>query len=57
MYINFKSVSMTPNPVNTGNQFIISVAVELSTWERLKAYTWALIKRFTWKNVKEDSLD
>lgn len=57
MYINFKSVSITPNPAETEEKLIISVDVELSTWARLKAFMWSVVKRFTWKNVREDNLD
>lgn len=56
MSINFKSVSIVPNPVGTEENLVIRVEVELSTWARLKNFTWGVLKSFSWRNVREDKL-
>lgn len=48
---------LAPNPVGTNEQFIISVDVTLSTWERIKKLTWNAVKRFTWKRVSEGEVN
>lgn len=51
-----KSVSVTPNPVNTNERILICVGVELTTYERLKQYIHRALKRFTHKNLAQDKL-
>ena len=47
MYINIESVSITPSTVKTGQTVLISVGVQLSTYERLKNWTHKQLSRFT----------
>jgi len=56
MSVKVESVAITPSTVKTGQQFIISVKVQVSTYERLKAWTHNLLKKFTHKNLKDDLL-
>ncbi len=56
MSIKVESVALTPSIVKTGQQFIITVKVQVSTYERLKTWTHSLLKKFTHKNLKEDFL-
>lgn len=56
MSVGIEKVSMTPSEVMTGNQFIISVKVQVSTYERLKAFTFAELRKFTHRNLKNDVL-
>ena len=56
MSVKVESVAITPSVVKTGQQFIISVKVQVSTYERLKAWTHNLLKKFTQRNLKEDLL-
>lgn len=56
MSINIESVSLTPSEVTVGGQFILSVKVQLSTYQRLRAWTHAQLTKFTHKNLAEDLL-
>lgn len=56
MSINIESVSITPNTVKTGEQFLLSVKVQVSTYERLKSWIHSALKKFTHKNLKDDLL-
>lgn len=57
MSIKVESVAITPSTVKTGQQFVISVMVQVSTYERLKAWTHGLLQKFTHNNLKEDLLE
>lgn len=52
MSIKIESVEITPNPVNTNEQFIISVKVTQSTWAWLKKFTWNTLKKITWDQIR-----
>lgn len=56
MSIKVESVSLTPSEVTVGGQFLISVKVQVSTYERLKTWTHSLLSKFTHKNLAEDLL-
>lgn len=49
--ITIVGVTITPNPVETGQSFIISVDVRPSTHGFLKRFTHAALKAFTHKDV------
>lgn len=51
-----KSVSVMPNPVNTGEKILIRIDAELTTYERLKLYIHRALKKFTHKNLAQDKL-
>lgn len=53
MSIKIESVEITPNPVNTNEQFIISIKVTQTTWDKIKKLTWNALKRFTWGQVED----
>lgn len=55
MLLNFKSVTM-PNVVKTGETFIISVEVELSTYERLKLWVHSRLKAFAHNDLRNSVL-
>lgn len=49
MAASITTVTITPNPVNAGNQFIIQVAatftinfndIEVMTWDHMSGHTW-----------------
>lgn len=56
MSIKIESVEITPNPVDTNEQFIISVKVTQSTWEWLNGYTWGSIESRTWKDIENGEI-
>ena len=56
MSVKVESVAITPSTVKTGQQFIISVKVQVSTYERLKTWTHRMLQKFTHKNLKDDLL-
>lgn len=56
MSLKIESVSITPNPVNVGEQFVISAKVSLTTWGWVKQFTWKAIKSFTWKQAKDGNV-
>ena len=56
MSVNIESVTLTPSVVTVGGQYIISVKVQVSTYERLKVWTHKLLMKFTHKNLAEDLL-
>ena len=56
MSINIESVTLNPSEVKVGAQFIISVKVQVSTYERLKTWTHELLTKFTHKNLAENLL-
>ena len=56
MSVKIESVTLTPSEVKVGGQFIISVKVQTSTYERLKTWTHSLLSKFTHKNLAEDLL-
>lgn len=48
---HLEHVTITPNPVSAGEQFIVSVAI--STWDYLgKNYTWADLAEKKWSEVE-----
>ena len=55
MLLNFKSVTI-PKVVKTGETFIISVEVELSTYERLKAWLHGKLKVFAHNDLRNSVL-
>lgn len=56
MSVKVESVAITPSTVKTGQQFIISVKVQVSTHERLLDWTHKALQKFTHRNLKEDLL-
>ena len=57
MSIKFESVSISPsNTVQTGQQFLLSVRVQVSTYERLKSWMHRQLTKFTHRNLAEDLL-
>lgn len=56
MSIKIESINLTPSEVKVGGQFLISVKVQVSTYERLKTWTHSLLFKFTHKNLAEDLL-
>ena len=56
MSVKIETVNLTPSVVNVGGQFLISVKVQVSTYERLKTWTHSLLSKFTHKNLAEDLL-
>lgn len=56
MSVKVESVSITPQTVNTGQQFLLSVKVQVSTYERLKNWIHSKLAKFTHKNLAEDLL-
>ncbi len=56
MSVKIESITLTPSEVKVGGQFIISVKVQVSTYERLKTWTHSLLSKFTHKNLAEDLL-
>ena len=56
MSVKIESISLTPSEVYVGSQFLISVKVQVSTYERLKTWTHSLLSKFTHKNLAEDLL-
>lgn len=56
MSIKIESVEITPNPVSTGEKFIISVKVTQSTWDWLKKFTWNTAKGFMWNQAKNGEI-
>ena len=57
MSIKVESVTLTPSEVYVGGQFIVSVKVQVSTYERLKKWTHDFLSKFTHKNLAEDLLE
>ena len=57
MSVKIESVNLTPAVVMVGEQFILSVKVQVSTYERLKRWTHTLLSKFTHKNLEEDLLN
>lgn len=49
--ITIVGVTITPNPVETGQSFIISVDVRPSTHGFLKRFTHAALRAFAHKNI------
>lgn len=56
MSVKIETVTLTPSEVKVGGQYLISVKVQVSTYERLKAWTHKLLSKFTHKNLAEDLL-
>ena len=56
MSVNIESITLTPSEVTVGGRYIISVKVQVSTYERLKVWTHKLLMKFTHKNLAEDLL-
>lgn len=56
MSIKVESISMTPQTVNTGQQFLLSVKVQVSTYERLKNWMHQQLAKFTHSNLSNDLL-
>ena len=56
MAVKIESVKLTPQKVNCGQTVLISVKVQVSTYERLKAWTHRQLARFTHKNLANDLL-
>lgn len=56
MSIKVESISMTPQTVNTGQQFLLSVKVQVSTYERLKNWMHQQLTKFTHHNLSNDLL-
>ena len=54
MSVKIESISLTPSEVRTGGQFLISVKVQVSTYDRLKTWLHSQLSRFTHKNLAED---
>lgn len=57
MSIRIESVTITPNPVKTGEQFIISAEVTLSIWGWIKKFAWKTLKKFSWQKAKNGEID
>jgi hypothetical protein len=55
--MNFVSASITPQSVNTGDYFVLSVKIEEGTYERLKRYIHGFLARFTHKQLSNDLLE
>lgn len=56
MSVKITAASITPNPVNTSEQFILSVDVIQSTWEWLGNYTWGSIESRTWNDIENGEI-
>ena len=56
MSVKFESATITPNEVRTGQQFLISVRVQVSTYQRLRTWIHEKLQKFTHKNLAEDLL-
>ena len=56
MSVKFESTTITPNEVRTGQQFLISVRVQVSTYQRLRTWIHEKLKKFTHKSLAEDLL-
>lgn len=56
MSVKIESVKLTPQTANCGQTVLISVKVQVSTYERLKAWTHRQLARFTHKNLANDLL-
>ena len=56
MSVKIESVKLTPQTVSCGEPFLISVKVQVSTYERLKAWTHRKLAKFTHKNLANDLL-
>ena len=56
MSVKFESATITPNEVRTGQQFLISVKVQVSTYQRLRTWIHEKLKKFTHTNLAEDLL-
>ena len=54
MSVKVESVALTPNIVNVGEQFVISVKLQPTTYERLVRWTHTQLAKFTHKNFAED---
>ena len=50
------AVSMTPNPVEAGKTFVLSVLIEECIHERLEKYTHAQLSVYTHSNLSNDPL-
>lgn len=56
MSVKITTASITPNPVNTSEQFILSVDVMQSTWEWLHGYTWGSVDSNTWNDIENGEI-
>lgn len=56
MSIKIESVEITPNPVSTGEKYIVAVKVTVSTWAWIKNFIWNTAKRFTWNQAKNGEI-
>lgn len=54
MYINIESVTLTPQIVDVGSKFVISVKIQQSTHEKLKAFTHRMLSKFTHKQLGQN---
>jgi len=52
--MNFESITITPQTVNTNGSFIISVKIQENTHETLKAFIQGLLSRFTHRQLSKD---
>lgn len=49
--MSFQSVGLNPNPVNTGNNLIVSVGIDpggINTWGDIQSLTWGNLATMTW---------
>ena len=56
MSVKIESINLTPSEVYVGSQVLISVKVQVSTYDRLKNWLHSQLSRFTHKNLAEDLL-
>ena len=56
MSVKITAASITPNPVATSEQFILSVDVMQSTWEWLTGYTWGSVESRTWNDIENGEI-
>lgn len=56
MSVKITAASITPNPVATSEQFILTVDVMQSTWEWLGDYTWGSIASRTWGEIEDGEI-
>lgn len=56
MSVKITAASITPNPVATSEQFILSVDVMQSTWEWLGNYTWGSVDSNTWNDIENGEI-
>ena len=52
--MNYESITITPQTVNTNGYIVISVKIQENTHETLKAYIHSFLSRFTHKKLGND---